>query len=85
LRASASTRALVSGLAVFYPLGANKFGLFYDSSLAGQPIDMEIMPGAAYSRAISAVNGSLVAETLSLWVVAPLVASSLAFVLVRLI
>jgi phosphate/sulfate permease len=46
---------------------------------------MEIMPGVACSRAISAVNGRLVAETLSLWVVAPLVASSLAFVLVRLL
>jgi phosphate/sulfate permease len=43
------------------------------------------MLGAAYSRAISAVNGRLVTETLSLWVMAPLVASGLAFVLVRLL
>jgi len=141
---------LVSGLAVSYTLGANNIGLFYGSSLAGQPINIGVMLalvavaavgvatfgrnalggvigdkmlalspqgvfaafvssslvvwvgtqfalpvsisqcllggmlGAAYSRAISAVNGRLVAETLSLWVVAPLVASSLAFVLVRL-
>ena len=39
------------------------------------------MLGAAYSRAISAVNGRLVAETLALWVVAPLVAAGLAFIL----
>jgi len=38
------------------------------------------MLGAAYSRAISAVNGRLVAETLALWVVAPLVAAGLAFI-----
>ena len=38
------------------------------------------MLGAAYSRAISAVNGRLVAETLALWVVAPVVAAGMAFI-----
>ncbi len=42
------------------------------------------MLGAAYSRAISAVNRRLVAETLSLWVVAPAVAFSLAYLIGRL-
>jgi phosphate/sulfate permease len=143
--------ALVSGLAVSYTLGANNIGMFYESSLAGQPVSMGIilalvvvaaagvatfgknalggsigdrmlalspqgvfaafvsssfvvwtgtqlalpisisqcilggMLGAAYSRVISAVNRRLVTETISLWVVAPLVAFALAYALGRLL
>jgi phosphate/sulfate permease len=142
---------LVSGLAVSYTLGANNIGLFYSSSLAGQPVDFGIMMalvamaavgvvtfgrnalggsigdkmlalspqgvfsafvasslvvwlgtqfalpvsisqcllggmlGAAYSRAISAVNRRLVTETLSLWVLAPLAAAGLAYAVGRLL
>ncbi len=43
------------------------------------------MLGAAYSRAISAVNRRLVAETLSLWVIAPAVAFSLSFLIEKLV
>ncbi len=39
------------------------------------------MLGAAFSRHIAIVNVKLVKETLSLWVVAPLVALVLAFIL----
>lgn len=42
------------------------------------------MLGAAYSRAISVMNKRLVGETLSLWVVAPLGAFGLAYLLVAL-
>jgi len=43
------------------------------------------MLGAAYSRVFSAVNRRLVDETLGLWVVAPLVAFGLSFVLTGLL
>jgi phosphate/sulfate permease len=43
------------------------------------------MLGAAYSRVISAVNRRLVAETLALWVVAPVVAVALSYVLGRFV
>jgi phosphate/sulfate permease len=39
------------------------------------------MLGAAYSRVFSAVNRRLVGETLSLWLVAPLAAFGLSYVL----
>jgi phosphate/sulfate permease len=37
------------------------------------------MLGAAYSRAVSAVNNRLVAETLATWVVAPVIAFAAAY------
>jgi phosphate/sulfate permease len=43
------------------------------------------MLGAAYSRVLSAVNKRLVAETLSLWVLAPIVSFALAYVVGRLV
>ena len=41
------------------------------------------MLGAAYSRTFSAVNRSLVAETLALWLLAPITAFGLAYALGR--
>ncbi len=35
--------ALASGLAVSYTLGANNIGLIYDSSLAGQPLNLGVL------------------------------------------
>jgi PiT family inorganic phosphate transporter len=43
------------------------------------------MIGAAYSRIVSAVNVRMVSETLSTWVVAPIVAFALSGLLVRLL
>ena len=69
------------------------FSAFISSSLvvwAGTQLALPIsitqcilggMLGVAYSRVFSAVNGRLAGETLSLWVVAPLVAFALSYVL----
>ncbi len=43
------------------------------------------MLGAAYSRIVSAVNRKLVSETLSMWVVAPLVAFAAAYAIVNFV